>query len=406
MTEANKYSILGIVVACLAIAVFSGSNFISAAIAGFNLAGLPRELRLGIDTGLISQSECTRQKLNRITSKGSFADRLSIMLEQVGMVELSERKGLESSGIFAAKPENARLSRKDAFAAMARICMHLGDKGLIKLPETKAVNYRDYKIPEKYQGAAAFLQKRFVVRGYPDGSLGAGKSLSNREAVYFIYRLYETIAADMMANQPATGIRFVDISLSHPVMNSIKLLTDAGAFNKILLKPAFDGESHITTSELSDMLEGIFAHSNQTVDQIRLKTILPANSFVSRNQLALALEYLLGSSSLSESKTEIVYRDVKSESPEYAALVKLAAADIRLGYQSNYFRGSERVTWFETVSALADTVKASEAISPAAAKVEPQRLAQKSDIDALIALIKAKKAKVRQILDNKKPYQR
>lgn len=406
MTEANKYSILGIVVACLAIAVFSGSNFISAAIAGFNLAGMPRELRLGIDTGLISQSECTRRQLNRLTSKGSFADRLNIMLEQVGMVELSERKGLESSGIFSAKPENARLSRKEAFAAMARICLHLSDKGLIKLPETKAVNYRDYKIPEKYLGAAAFLQNRFVVRGYPDGSLGAGKSLTNREAVYFIYRLYETIAADMMANQPATGIRFVDISLSHPVMNSIKLLTDAGAFNKILLKPAFDGESHISAGELSDMLEGIFTHSNQTVDQIRLKTILPANSLVSRNQLALALEYLLGSSSLSESKTEIAYSDVKSESPEYAALVKLAAADIRLGYQSNYFRGNEKVTWFEAVSALAGTVKASAAISPATAKVEPQRLAQKSDIDALIALIKAKKAKVRQILEYKRPYQR
>lgn len=406
MTEANRYSILGIIAAFLAIAVFSGSNFISAAIANFNLAGLPRELRLGIDAGLISTRECGQRNLNRRISRDDFAAKLSILVEQVGVTELAGKKELESSGIFSYQPQSARISRRQAFETMARICLYFDDKGLIKLPEEKAINYRDYVIPQKYMKAAAFLQKRFVVRGYPDRSLGAGKSLSNREAVYFLYRLYETVAADMMSRQPAEGIRFVDVSLSHPIMNSIKILTRAGAFNRIMLKPAFDGEAHMKTGELAEMLEGIFAGSQRQIDQVRLKTILPPNMSLKRSQLALALEYLLGDSEEITDPATTEYRDVKIDSPEYSALQRLSAIKVKLGYQTRYFKGSEKVTWFEAVSALAATLKASAANVRAIEPVEPDRLAQKSDIQNLIALIKAKKAKVRMILETRKEYRR
>ncbi len=404
MNEANKYSLSGIGIAFLAIALFCGNNFISAAIAGFNLAGLPRELRLGIDSGLISTDQCNRQYLNRNSTRRAFADRLGILLEQVGMVEVSETRSLEKTGIFSCA--GSTLTRKEAVETMARICILLDGKKQIKLPEEKAVNYRDFRIPEKYASAIAFLQKRYVVRGYPDGHLGANKKLSNRESVYFLYRLYETIAAEMMARQSATGIRFVDISLNHPVMDSIRTLTQAGAFNKLILKPAFDGEAHILTNEFGEMLEGIFENSHREIDQVRLKAILPGSAALTRSQLAIALEYLLSGTEISATTEKIAYQDVKADSAEYAALTRLAAARIRLGYQTNYFRGQERVTWFEAVSAVAAAIKSSLEIAPASTTSKPERLAQKADIDALIALIKAKKAKVRQILEYKRPYQR
>ncbi len=404
MHKANKYSLSGIGIAFLAIALFCGNNFISAAIASFNLAGLPRELRLGIDAGLISQDQCNRQYLNRNSSRQAFADRLGILLEQVGLIEVSDRKSLEKAGIFSCA--GSTLSRKEAVESMARICLLLAGKEQIKLPEEKAVNYRDFRIAEKYSQAIAFLQKRFVVRGYPDGHLGASKKLSNRESVYFLYRLYETIAAEMMAKQPAAGIRFVDISLNHPVMNSIRTLTQAGAFNKLMLKPAFDGEAHILTRELSEMIEGILENNQQEIDQVRLKTILPGNASLTRSQLAMALEYLLTGAELPEPKEKISYIDVKADSAEFAALTRLAAAEIRLGYQTNYFRGQEKVTWFEAVSAVATAIKSSLKIAPASKNTQTEKLAQKEDIDALIALIKAKKARVRQILEYKRPYQR
>ena len=407
MIEANRYSLSGIVAAILLVAFFSGNNLITRVIAGFNLAELPRELRLGIDSGLVSREECRKSRLNATCNRNNYAAKLTILLEQIGMIELADIKELAKSGIFSVKSPKTRLTRGEAIESMARICLYIADKELISLPVEKATNYRDYAVPQKYSSAVSFMQKRFIIRGYPDGRLGVGRNLTNREAAFFLYRLYETIATDMMTKQPQTGIRFIDISLSHPAMESINLLTQAGAFDKLPLKPAFDGDSQISNSEISEMIEGIFAKSGQNIDQVRLKSILSPNSTMTRRQLALCLEYLLTLSpkNSEEIDNKISYIDVDSASVEFAALKKLDFFNIKLGYQNERFKGNENITWFETISALGKTLKAIGQIQVKKEKSN-DRLAQKSDIDELIALIKAKKAKIRQIIDFKKSYER
>ncbi|MDN5278528.1 MAG: hypothetical protein PWR01_2493 [Clostridiales bacterium] len=410
MKEANRYSILGIILALLTLGVFSSDNFLSRAIAGLNLAGLPRELRLGIDAGFIKATDCNSRYLNRRCSKGNFAQKVSLLLEHVGAMEDTSLKSLAQNGIFNAHHGYGSLRRKDALEALARLCTFLSSKNLIDLPNEAPVNYSDYKIAEKYAKEFNFMQKRFVVRGYPNGSVGANKRLSNREAVYFVYRLYEAVATEMMANNKQNGLRFVDISLSHPVMQSIKTLTNSGAFDKVMLRPAFDGDSNISQTELSQMLGGIFARAGIKVDEIRVHTIFagaPDSKQANRRQLAMILEYILASGNSKAQAKNIAekYSDVSKDSIEYEALARLAAEDIFLGYPDGRFNAGESVTWFETVYAMAKVLANWSNGQQEKPYIEPDRLAQKSDIDSFIALIKAKRAKVRKILEQR-PYRR
>ncbi|GAB4269668.1 MAG: hypothetical protein Kow0029_05820 [Candidatus Rifleibacteriota bacterium] len=407
MTEANRYFILGILIAVVSISAVSSNSWLSSAIAGLQLASLPRELRLAIDAGLIEQHECSKAFLNARCSRAEFGRKLGFMIMMTGAQPEVNLKSLAKTGIFKAYPATGKIRRKEAIEAMARACMFLSMKKLINLPEEKAVSYRDYNVPEKYTAAVSYLQKKYIVRGYPDGKLGANRLMTNREAIYFTYRLYEAVAADLMCNSENKGIRFVDIPLNHPIMDSIEKLTQAGAFDKVLLKPSFDGMSNISTLELAEILEGIFNHAEASDDPIRIKTIFsgePSLKSVSRSQLALVLEYVL---SLSESadkdfEGEDFYKDVSKDAVEFEALKKLAANGIWLGYQNKMFCGNEAVTWFEAVTALAKVVERQ------LKKTEnnPDRLAKKEDMENLIALIKAKKAKIQKILDQKRQYKR
>ncbi|MFZ5949599.1 MAG: hypothetical protein ACOYXC_02755 [Candidatus Rifleibacteriota bacterium] len=401
MSEANRYSIIGIFSAILIFAIFAGNNLIASVFASFSLATIPRELRLGIEAGLIESESCNKKHLNSACTRNSFAEKLSTVIEQIGLAEMSELKALEYAGIME-KSKKKTFTRKQAIEALLRTTMLLGDKGLIKLSGEKPLNYRDYRVPEKYGKAMAMLQQKFVVRGYPDGMIGAERRLTNREAVFFLYRLYEMAATEMMANRSEKGIRFIDLALNHPVMDSIKILTDAGAFDKIQLKPAFDGDSLVSVNDMTGMIEGIMGRNQQTIDQIRIKTIFAAENQVNRGQLALILEYLIPVSELPNSGENLDYLDVQPSSPEYNALKKLQTLDVMLGYQKN-LRASEKVSWFEAVSAMAKVLSLK---ADAVAEVKPDRLAEKSDIEALMAVIKAKKARIRQILDYKKPYSR
>ncbi|MEW6711102.1 MAG: hypothetical protein AB1403_14840 [Candidatus Riflebacteria bacterium] len=401
MSEANRYSIIGILSAFLIFAIFAGNNLIASVFASFSLATLPRELRLGIEAGLIESESCHKKHLNSSCTRNSFAEKLSTVIEQIGLADLAELKALENAGIVE-KSKKKTFTRKQAIEALLRTTMLLGDKGLIKISGDKPVNYRDYRIPEKYGKAMAMLQQKFVIRGYPDGMIGAERGLTNREAVYFLYRLYEMTATEMMANRSEKGIRFIDLALNHPIMDSIKILTDAGAFDKIQLKPAFDGDSQVTVSDMTAMIEGIMGRNQQIIDQIRLKTIFAAENLVNRGQLALALEYLIPVSELVNSDQELAYIDIQPSSPEYNALKKLQSLDVMLGYQK-LLKASEKVSWFEAISAMAKVLSLK---VDAVVEAKPDRLAEKSDIEALVAIIKAKKARVRQILDYKKPYSR
>jgi hypothetical protein len=406
MKSANRYFTIGIIAALSAFILLGGNSILSSVIAGLNLARLPRELRLGLDTGLIQRTECSAGFLNSSCRSTTFNNKVAIMLEQIGALE-EGRKGLAKTGIIS--KNKTYLKRKEALEILARVCIYLAHKRLIALPLEDATNYQDYPISGKYSQAIRYMQQKFVIRGYPNGTFGANRTLSNREALSFIYRLYEAVAAGMMTRKTATGIRFVDIPLSHPIMNNIRVLTQAGAFDKVMLRPAFDGDSNISTNEVNDMLEGIFSRNNQSLDQIRIRTIFagdPGTEKMTRRQLALVLDYLSNLADLPSTSETVTYLDVEKDSAEFSALNQLARLEIYLGYKGGYFRGYEKVSWFECVSALSKILKLSKNTGVTQEESSPDRLAQKKDIEDYMAVLKAKQLKIRRILNRKRFYRR
>jgi tetrahydrodipicolinate N-succinyltransferase len=93
------------------------------------------------------------------------------------------------------------------------------------------------------------------------------------------------------------------------------------------------------------------------------------------------------------------------DSAEYQTLKNLAKAGIKLGYNNGLFKGSEKVTWFETIKTIAEIMKNFRGGNKQA-NVEPDRLATRDDILRFTDILKAKQARIRSILNRKRPYKR
>lgn len=408
MKKANGYFILGSITAFLCFALLANNQFIGNLYAELLCSSLPRELRLGSEIGIIDQNQLSSKQLRSTISRGKFSQLLARTLNLLGNSKIENASQLAQSGIFNGSPSRNRISRKTTIEAICRAAIYMADKKAIKFTNEKPARYRDYIAPEKYQRALNYLQKKYILRGYSNGFVGAKRYLSLKEAVYFLFRFYEAVSSDLMnKNKNITGIKFVDISTNHPIMRKVNALTSAGAFDIVKLRPSLDGNSFITAQDLALIAEGILKRNQKNVDLIRMKTIfagkrmsLPAN----RRELALVMEYLISSlekNSATDTKA-YKYKDVKENTPEAEALSFLTKHNIILGYPNGVFAGSERITWFESIGLIYEVTKSKVAASP----VKTQRLAVRSDIERFEAILKAKKARIRKILSKRPRYHR
>lgn len=401
MAKSNGYYYSGLIAAVFLVAVFAGNSIFQTLWAD-STGNLPREIRLGVDLGLLSPGQTSTSALNKNISRQNFAEKLSIALDLLGHPE-ANAKNLEKKGIIASG-KNTALTRSEALETLARACMSLKASDMIAFSDTAATNYRDYKISEKYRAAISYMQRKYIVRGYQDGTLGSKNRLTVRDAVFFIYRFYESVSADLMGARELEGISFIDLPLNHPIMNAIKNLTISGAFDKIILRPSFDGDSFISVTDISEIINGLFNRAGKEIDQIRLQTILAGSktgSPANRRQLALILEYILDSFARDRlNANKINYKDITIDNPEYESLIKLAGCGLTLGYGDGRFAAADRVTWFEAVSLLNAVIIYAKVVDQPSN--EPDRLAEKSDIENLKTLLKAKREKIRTILRVKK----
>lgn len=401
MKQPNSFFLMGVLTAAFAIAVFSGNSFLRSGFADDGRGLLPRELRLGNEIGIIQTEELNKTRLNRSISNHVFAEKIHIVLDLLGAQTADSPEELTKAGLLKKKKKLATVTRLEALETFARVSLHLQNKGMLVIPEAKAKNYRDYKVTEKYNAAVAYLQSKFVIRGYPDGTLGTQKRLNNREAIFFLYRFYEAVSSDMMSKRTAEGIRFIDIPLSHPLMEAIRNLTQAGAFDKIMLRPSFDGESLVSVNDLIEINSGICSKAGKEIDLIRVKTIFAESSpagTAKRKHLALMMEYLLETFARERLNAEkISYTDVTIDQPEYEALLKIAGCGVTMGNGNNIFAGNDSINWYETTKILNEILKYAELSAPE--KNKPSRLAEKGDVENLKALIRAKREKIRQILN-------
>lgn len=401
MKQVNRYFVSGAAFAVVLLGLFMGNTMMQLVFAS-PLGHLPRELRLAVEANLISVEQTSSNNLRNRISRSQFASQLGTALNLLGEVETSDSAALKATGLFNSNSRTA-LTRGEVLETLARATLFFAHKDMIKMPSEAAVDFRDYAVEQKYSQAIAYLQQKFVARGFPDGSFGKNRHLTFKQSVFFIYRFYEAISADMMNKKLDTGIRFVDLPLNHPVMGSISVLTKAGAFDRVFLRSSLDGNSYIKSGELSDIISGVFARARIEIDHIRMRTIFSdhsSSSEVNRSELAVLLDYVLSSlCPAPEIRKTYLYSDVPRTAPEYTALGRLSAAGIRMGYNNNLFAGHESTTWFEAINLLRQVIDKTE--SGTGRISEPDKLATKDDINRIIAVIRAKREKVHQILNRK-----
>ena len=415
MKQTGKiYFLCGTLCAFLCVACFSGNGtFASLFAQNDNIGSLPRELRLSVEAGLISIRQARSKDLDKNVSAKTFAEKAAYVMKLLGHPEPTVDY-LRKSNIMKSTRRNVRLTRQEAFEIMSRLCEDFTEYFSMNYPGGTSMNYSDYKIPEFCVEPAAYLQSRFIITPKTKDLLGAKDKLSNRECIYWLYRLYEAVSADQTAlSNPDLTISFVDLPKNHPMLPVIENLLSNGAFDRLILKSSFDGDSFITKQEMAEIILGITSRakvgSDEKFDEIFGETI--NGVYATRSDLAIAAEYLLDT--LTNNKTvqiNINYKDVSEKDKEYTALRKIAGScRILLGYGDSNLRGNENISWFETSNVFNAAVMFSKRVAfheKMTHKSEyksvfvgsPDEEPTRKEIQDFIAVLQEKRDKIRKIL--------
>lgn len=360
------------------------------------------ELRLGVDLGILDASELDSASLSAPITRRSFAVILKQVLQLVGAPTGSELSDLHASGIFNPAPHKRGVSRKAALEALARTTIYLSDNGFITLEEKPAGDFADYRIPEKYSQAIAFLREKEIARGYPDGRFGVSRLLSKREAVSLLYRFYEQISSSLMMRGDTKGLQFVDLPLDHPAMASLKAMENAGAFDTMKFSRSFDGYSPLRINEAVTIIESILNKYSHTEEAAEVKSLLsdPSSTLpTTRGELTILLGHMVKAfpAEIGIIPEAYCYNDVAAGTKEAVALEALGNKGLFIGYPNGTFMGMEVITRFEAVGIIG-TVLTTLQLVPSESG---EQLAGKSDFEAFANLLREKRARIQSILHRK-----
>ncbi len=408
MKEGKQYFLLGCLMALGAGLFLLDPGTLQAVSRQVSLGLQTREVRLTVDLGLYNPDFLGKDFLDAPVSRREFARLLRGFLHMVGAPAGYSQGKLEESGIFTARPPKQALSRKLAGEAVCRALLHLADVGLLTVEGEGPTRFPDYAPPPKYQAAIAYLRRQKVIRGYPDGSFQAARAITTREAISLLYRFYETAAATIGETQARDTAHFVDLPLDHPMVAKLHSLQEAGAFTHVHRGPSFDGNATISLADLQSLFRGLFDKRSLPPPAADLQALLGRQSAANparRRHLVLLIGHLASAGSSQSSPTlERPYADVPPGAPEIPGLAALEQVGISLGYADRRLAGDEPLSWFETVGILhAWLERTSTGGSPATAVEEA---ATRTDFEEFAALIKAKKERIRGILDRKPRYSR
>ena len=297
------------------------------------------------------------------------------------------------------------ISRKDALETLCRSVTHLNDYGFLKLEEQKASGFSDYQVPPKYAEGFAYLRGKQVVRGYGGSAFGVKRALSKKEAVSLLYRLYERVSSDRAKTLEPKKLTFVDISDDHPVMEQLRGLQKAGAFDALEVGPSFDGEHPVRLKDLCAMACGVMARSGKTADVGKIQIAIQGKdteASSTRRDLATVLAILAGSLSVEKKVAPVSYQDLAPGSALEESLTALAGHGVVLGYPNGFIRQEETISWFEGVGVIAALGKTMNWFE----EEKKEELAGKADFEAYANVLRAKKARIHAILQRKAPEEK
>lgn len=396
MKETRVYFWLGVAVASLFTIVVTQTAAVEAISRSFLLGKLPRELRLGIDLGILSQKEVESRGLDTPISRGAFADKLQKTLLSLGLNTLTSRKAVANAGIFEPSPSRPSLSRRQALEGLSRAVIHLAAQSLITLDEGATVSFADFKPDQKYGPALRWLQEKSILQGYPDGTIKGSRAITTRETVYLLYRLYESISKSRMLQQSGDNLMFMDLPLDDPILPALKELAEAGAFTHTGIRPTFSGNAPVVWADMVLMLKGILEKQGVKSDDFFADATSKGHAQRQHMAMALATFYKYLGTSLQASPGQARFHDVKPNSQLQKFLDTLAAKDLHLGYPNGRFAPAEFVTWYEWVGVAKAAMERVDIIRPI---IQKSNYASREDFERFAAVLQAKRLRVRQILN-------
>jgi len=397
----------GATIAILLAAVVSDLVSLEAISRTLAVAKLPPELRMAYDLGIIDPGDIRWRTLDVPIQKREFALLLRNACQLLGFPAGSSLKNLAASGIFDNPNSEKVISRKRALETLCRAVLAFADFGMVSLGKTDSEGFSDYRPPEKYQSALAYLMEKGVARGYGDGYFGVGRALSKREAAYLVFRLYEQVSAGLMKKKEGE-ITFVDLPSDHVAMNTIRFLAKCGAFDKIRFRPSFDGNRALSLGDCLGIVSGIIEKNKLSEGLSKLPAVwrgMDPRTPTTRGLFAMILEILVSSSEPSEGvhPVEYIYHDVVIGSAEEKALSALARFGIVIGYPNGILRGNEYLSWFEAIGVIEAVVKSIKIPHEASLDESSQgdQLLKKSEFEDFVKVVKEKKERIRSILKQK-----
>ncbi|GAB1353871.1 MAG TPA: S-layer homology domain-containing protein [Candidatus Rifleibacterium sp.] len=360
---------------------------------------LGAEIQFSQQIGLFDATQLNKKMLESYISEQAFNRGLNGVLVESGLVTNFDLKELEKLGIIKAGTARKGISRREASEALLRSVMHGWQNELLPRPSFEAsLGFRDWQPEEKYRESLTFAITSGLVQGSSAGQFRPDDNLKVKEALILLKRFFDLATT---SRTPTRIALFEDVMQDHYMTAPLLNLRKAGAFDLTNLGKRLNGTGSLSVKDLSLIIQGILGRLDKPAYAARIKHIesKARNTDATRNMLACMGAVLTEAVPHSEADNHILYSDVKEGSAVDKSLKILARGGIRMGYNNNLFKGSERVTRFEALGLINRVITE---LEPEPIRIAESRTATRDDLEAFKKLLQDRRERIHKIL-NREP---
>ncbi len=386
----NRYFLTGMLAATMGVAGLFSIDSIQA-----SGNRLDKEIKFARQIGIYDSTSYSSHMLNRPIAEKAYYRGLSSVLYELGIIESTSMDEMKRLGIMPAETNKKTISRKASVEAIFRAVGFGIDTDLIdKSNEAQTFQpFYDWIIEEKYMPGLAVVIDRGIIKGMPNGRFCPDNNLKTADALVLFKRIYDAFSGKddktvVVAGQPK------DETVQAGGL-SLERLQKAGAFSQIKCSFDLENDRRIRLQDLNVMLQGILAQAEMPAYITELKYLtrnMNPKKPVSRATLAHLASVMVRALPTQTVDDNNLYADVSPNSGLARSLAFLSKAGIKMGYENNLLKGKELVSASEAVSVIDRILENSQTL-------RTEKAATRNDFEEFKALIEARKARIRRILN-------
>ena len=356
---------------------------------------LQAEIMFSQQIGLFDSTQLNNRMLDSNISGRGFIRGLSGVLVESGLISNFDQTELAKTGIIQSEKPGKTITRQAACETLLRAVMHGWQNELLPKSNIEtSLGFRDWQPDEKYKESLTFAITSGLIQGSSQGLFRPEEPLKVKEALILLKRFYDLATSSKIPTR--IGL-FEDVMQDHYLTVPLLNLRKAGAFDLTNLGRRLNGTGPISISDLSLLAQGILGRLDKPAAIAQVQQLAKkANGNSSRNFLACMGAILTQAIPHSESDNKILYSDVKENGVVGRSLQILARAGIRMGYNNNLFKGSEKVSRFEALGLINRVITE---LEPAPEKISHGKTATRDDLEAFKKILIERRARIHRILN-------